>query len=231
MRIDCITTSVNYDDLLRIILPYALPHFDNIYVVTTDDDINTKKCCADFNVMCVQTAAWSYGDGVLNKGRALNEALRLVRSEWVCSLDADIILPPDFSGCLSNLDEETLYSAHRRMCYTKKGYLGWLENGRDMSRFRLHSVPVRETKAGQRSLWGNRNVHTNNSAGVLGYLQLWNRRRHRYQFSTDFNYVDAYDVEFALRWSDNKREWLGKEVLHLGLPKTNWQGRHTERWD
>jgi glycosyltransferase involved in cell wall biosynthesis len=230
MQIDCVITSVGYDDFLRIILPYTMPHFSNIYVVTTKEDQKTKECCGDFGIRCIQTAAWSYGSGVLNKGRALNVALKASKAQWVCSMDADIILPPDFTDCFGDLDEDVLYSAHRHMCGSKLRFMEWQDlSGWDISMFDIHKIPIRDHGDGL-IMWRNKNAGAN-AAGVYGYLQLWNQNTNRFQFPTKFKNFASCDVEFALNWANDKRRWLDKNVLHLGEPKTNWNGRRTKRWD
>jgi hypothetical protein len=231
MDIDCVITSINYDDYLRIIAPYAKKVFSRIVVVTSPEDEATANVCDEFEFRCIPTNAWTFGDGKMNKGRALNVGLDNVGTDWVCALDADIVFPPGFESCFREykLDPHTLYSAKRRMCPTKH-MLEEISKKWDIERLAKDTtVPVRMGQDGQLRLWGT--IPSSNRAGIAGYMQLWNRKYCSHQFPSHFKGIISYDVEFALKWETPKRMWLPKEVVHLGRTKVNWHGRKSNRWD
>jgi len=214
MQVDCIIPCVGYDDFLDITLPQTKQHFDSVLVVTTDADLYTRKCCRKYSVPCLCTDEW-YADGaVFNKGRALNEALGLLKGiDWICSLDADIILPSDFAARIRPLESGPLYSARRKMCYTTEQYNEYLQYD-NMSSFRTDGLDYRTGKL-----------------VILGYLQLWCLRVRSIRFPTWFPSAKTYDLEFCKNWAPDQRIYIpGMVVLHLGSPGINWNGRVSDQW-
>ena len=213
MQIDCIIPCVGYDDFLDLTLPFSKPHFDSTIVVTMDNDVATKKCCQKHGVLFLCTDEWYTEMSALNKGRALNEALHLLKcTDWVCSLDADIVLPNDFRGRLDGLDRSNLYSARRRMCLTVAEYHRFLADG-NMSRFTPAPLSGRTEPI------------------LLGYLQLWCQGLRPVVFPVNCPSAEYYDVAFCRNWNvDNRKNISDLSVLHLGDSGINWNGRVSERW-
>ena len=213
MQIDCIIPCVGYDDFLDLTLPSIKPHFDSILVVTMDSDAATKKCCLKYHTPFLCTDEWYSEMSVLNKGRALNEALGFLNHiDWICSLDADIVLPEDFRQRLSDLDPVCLYSARRKMCRTAAEYKRFLTD-RNMMRFQDAIASGRTEPI------------------LLGYLQLWCQRVRPVAFPISYPNAEYYDITFCRNWSvDNRRNIPDMHVLHLGEHGVNWNGRVSERW-
>lgn len=232
MKSDCVIACTGYDDFLAKTLKHNVGKFNKIIVVTKPNDIKTIECCEVHNIRCIQTQAWEYGGATLNKGRALNVGLDEVSSDWVCVIDADIIVPKAIRT--GNLDPRVLYSAKRRMCESFVDYADCELTGitsASIKKFPIDRVPVRRLEDGKLAVWGNPHCKTSNVAGILGYFQMWNRKRYRVKFPTNFGFAHSYDVRFALHWPEDLRKWLRMNVLHLGQTHLNWKGRITSRWD
>jgi len=212
---DCIIPCVNYDDFLDITLQFNRRHFDTIMVVSTDDDKDTRKCCYKHKVLCLCTDSW-FSDGArFNKGKALNAALALFReANWICSMDADIVLPDSFGYQTNVLDPANLYSAERRMCDTERGFDTFLAT-RDFERFKPY--------------YDSQMMMSDNY--LLGYLQIWCQGVQRVRFPEVYDNAAMYDLAFANNWEIENRLMIpGMAVLHLGDPKRNWDGRISDRW-
>lgn len=239
-NIDCLITCVGYDDFLSRTAPLNRVHFRRLIVITSPEDTRTISYCQEEGLECLQTDAWTQNGDTFNKGRALNEgltALRLDDPDWVCVLDADILLRYDFGivcgRMTSNLDPENLYSAKRRLCLHKYHWEQWLDQMTwDISEFTVEEIPIESPRGGgDKRLWGNRRITTDNPAGALGYLQLWSMQKYKAQYPTNYPTAHSYDIRFAMGWPEEKRLWLPTDVLHLGWRRLNWGGRVTNRWD
>ncbi len=128
MRIDAILQSFGYADMLSITLPLCKNFFDGIEVWTKIGDEQTKAVCAREGVVCIETDLFTKNGDKFNRGRAFNEAFRrLVKKyisisqnpQWVCVLDSDIVLPPNFRSTLDDMEKdgglnnECFYGARR----------------------------------------------------------------------------------------------------------------------
>lgn len=239
-NLDCLITCVGYDDFLKRTLPINRGHFRRLLVITSPGDDKTISYCQSQDIETVTTDSWTTNGSTFNKGRALNDGLAELQKsgpDWVCVLDADIMLMHDFGqvvgkGC-EKLDPANLYSAPRRLCLHKTNLENWLEKRTwDISQFTRETIPIESPNGGgDKRLWGNRRITTDNPAGALGYLQLWSMRQYKAQYPTHFPNAHSYDIRFAMGWPDEKRLWLPTDVLHLGWRKLNWAGRVTKRWD
>lgn len=222
---------VGYADFLRYTLPSNSRQLDYIIVLTDSHDQDTPEICLPHpNVQCIRTDVWTIPHrgkpATFNKGRGLNVGLdHLWRDHnvrgWVCALDADIILPNDIKSNLESTDESCLYSCQRRFCLDQSQF-----NATDWGQFHLDPPPQYSPKTG---MWGNPKIRTSNAAGLYGYMQMWSTVLNA-RFPTQFTAAHSYDVRFGMGWPDNRRKWLPQEVLHLGWPRTNWNGRVTEIW-
>ncbi len=78
--------------------------------------------------MPVYTDAFYRNGATFNKGLALSEGLNALKSicdpEWVCVMDADTFVPPDWRAQIKalNLDREYLYGARRVLLPTWADY-------------------------------------------------------------------------------------------------------------
>lgn len=124
-----ILTCVNYGDQLYKTLKINNTFFDKLFVLTTNDDIQTHETCKQYkNVEVLTTNCFFENQSKFNKSKALNVGLRHIKNTypnvWVCILDADVILP---SECLSldikTLDKDCIYSFQRNRGNSNVGKL------------------------------------------------------------------------------------------------------------
>ncbi len=138
MRLSYVTVCVNYLDLLRVSMHHnvSAAAFDDYVVVTSQNDIATINWAqSQPHVTPVYTDAFYRNGATFNKGLALAEGLNALRSictpEWVCAMDADTFVLPDWRaqivGTPENppkvqLDKEWLYGAERVLVPTWQEY-------------------------------------------------------------------------------------------------------------
>lgn len=115
MRINYLTTCVNYVDFLAISYYHNRTEFDDFIVVTDSKDKHTQEFCSKHEVRMVITDKFYENGAVFNKGLALNEGLKALENpEWVAIMDADTFVAPRFKESLpKNLDKEVFYGARR----------------------------------------------------------------------------------------------------------------------
>jgi hypothetical protein len=213
-----ITTCVNYDDYLSLTLSNNKQYFDSVVIITSSEDYATQKLAHKHELKLLVTDRFYEEGAAFNKGRAINEALRKLKNQWICHFDADIWL----TGPLPNLKEleaNTIYGYPRKMCPDKNSWLHYLDGG--------------TTKRWQQLSPSNfiLDNQTINQYLPLGYAQIFYNAEN---VSYPENSKDASesDVRFSLAFE--KQCCLPGHVIHLPSvgnyrEGANWRGRITPR--
>jgi hypothetical protein len=234
MKLEAVIVCVNYSDFLAHTLPSTRNQFDKLVVVTDFEDLETKRLCEYYNVMCIQTNAFYENGDTFNKGRGINEGLRhLDQNGWVLHLDADIYLPPQTRSILENLplDSSKIYGADRLMC---PSFDEWQE-------FQNSPKPIQDAwifvHLTQFPVGVRLCEYKTHHGGYepIGYFQLWNPLKSNvFTYPNKHGFADRTDVIHCKKWPRQKRELLPEiVVIHLesepgiGL---NWKGRTTEKF-
>ena len=233
MKIECVTTCVGYGDILAHTLPRNKDHFDSLLVITAPEDKQTQKVCDYYRVPYHATDCFNARWSQFCKGTAINEGLaKLDHDAWICHLDADIALPPNFYEALqhANLATHSIYGVDRVEC---KSYLDWM-------RFLDDPEPV---VAGNGYF-----IHTTHSpfpfgtrvkfdtAGgyiPIGFFQLWHADSGILKYPEGHSDAGREDSHFATLWPRDKRQLLPEiivyhlesEAAEMGV---NWKGRKTK---
>ena len=240
LRLEAVTVSVGFDDLLDITLTTNHPHLDTMVVVTSHEDRKTQQGAAKHGAICVTTDLFSKNGRKFNKGAAINAGMSHFQYHgWRLHLDSDITLPDNFRRILFNhthLERSCLYGADR-FDVIGKGQIEQLPElfGRfPQHRLRCLMDPTHDRNlvapAGAR-LIGNLDGYT-----PLGYFQLWHSSC---QKSYPYSLGDAAhdDVMFARLWPVSARRLLPSVAVYHLCPSTpqwgeNWDGnRKQERID
>jgi hypothetical protein len=234
MKLEAVIVCVNYSDFLAHTLPSTKNQFDRLVVVTDFEDLETKRLCEFYNVMCVQTDAFYENGDTFNKGKGINEGLKhLDLNGWVVHLDADIYLPPQTRTILENipLDSTKIYGADRLMC---PSFDEWQEFQNSPTPIQDAWIFVHLTKfpVGVR-ICEYKSHHVGYEP--IGYFQLWNPSSSGvFAYPNKHGFADRTDVLHCKKWPRQKRELLPEiVVIHLesepgiGL---NWKGRTTEKF-
>lgn len=199
-KLDVIIISVDYNDFLILTLQNNKKIFDNIHVVTSENDFLCQKICKSLNVDCIVTEIMYEDDAKFNKGKAINYAIDKIKPEgFILLLDADIIVKNKIE--LSNLKSETLYTSGR---YLIKDYekLKIYENEN-----RIQNFPYEHDEG-------------------IGFFQLFYNSGERYpEFSKDASWSDL-----VFRDGFKNKNKTENVVIHLGHTKKNWSGRITNRF-
>jgi hypothetical protein len=130
-KIEAVIICVNYSDFLHLNLFKNLKHFDNIIVVTHENDYDTLKTILEYSnsdrIKAITTDVFHQNGAKFNKGLAINIGFKELKyKDWVITLDSDIILPDNFRKQFLKFaqDIECSYSARR---YDIQSYNEWLQ--------------------------------------------------------------------------------------------------------
>lgn len=228
MHIAAVTVCVNYSDFLVHFLEQNLCHFDELVVVTTNEDKATQEVCRKWSVRWVASHEFNYKGDAFNKGAAINVGVaHLRRQEWVLHIDCDIILPGRFRDMLSRapLDPASIHGIDRFNC---TGWHDWIKH-RDKreAQFRYYFLVCPPAQPPMQL--GSRLLHNDWGWVPIGYFQLWhNSTNLRYPLNQGS--AEHTDVLFAAQWHRSKRVLLPEMFcIHLESEASpmgaNWNGR------
>lgn len=229
LRLEYVTTSVGFDDILDVTLRHNHAHFDTAIVVTSHDDKATQKVAAKYGALCVLTDLFSKNGRVFNKGAAINDGFgRFQYHGWRAHMDADIVVPDNFRRLLfnhSHLEKWALYGADRVDVL-----------GTDILD-RILRQPQHDwsyfIRQGYDCNISPRYVDLLRGYVPIGYFQLWHSSCQKdYPWSLGSAAHD--DVLFANQWPRHARHLLPTVMLWHLIPEPtrlgqNWEGRKTRR--
>lgn len=199
--------SVDYDDVLRLTLPYNRHHFEEVLIVTTPNSPDAKVA-REFGATVFETRSFYDDNAIFNKWKAFEEGLDAFgRHGVLCVMDADILWPKVIP--VETYERGFLYSPHRRL---------WLDVTEQFpSEAFWHLLPFFQDYefAGYSQIFHADDPHLPSPP--------WHEQ--------NWIHAGGADSFFQQLWPPfNKRrvEW---QVLHLGPPGRNWCGRATPRVD
>jgi hypothetical protein len=239
MRIEAVIVCVGYGDFLAASLPENLQLFDDLVVVTSPDDEETRAICRKHSVHHVLSQDHRR-DGPFNKARMIQRGFdQIGAQDWVLHLDADIVLPRKFRNYLdwAHLDERTIYGADRCNLISwdewrrLKQYAGaWDNHSHECGHWFHPKFQV-----------GSRWVSQIHGYVPIGFFQLFHGSSmtdhgyHLRHYPLQHGDAARTDVQFALQWDRRNRQNLSEViVLHLESEASglgaNWKGRTTPRF-
>jgi hypothetical protein len=231
-RLEAVTVSVGFDDLLDVTLGLNHGQVDTMIVVTSHDDKATQDVAKKHSAMCVQTDLFFKNGRTMNKGAAINAGFNFFQYRgWRMHLDADMILPGNFRRVLFNhthLAPDTIYGADRVDIV-----------GPDELKLYLATLMPQQAHGLIVKPWdgrpiGSRIVSTLQGYLPLGFFQLWHHAcQHPYPYSLGTAAHD--DIMFSALWPQSQRVHLATVILyHLTANEPawgqNWEGRQQPRF-
>jgi len=200
-KITGIIVCVDFSVFLKETLPFSKPLLDNLYIITADDDIKTKKLCEKTDTKYLSMPRTT---PIFLKGVYTNYAFDHIPHEgWFLITDADIVLPSKKEFNLSQIKEksECLYGTYCQYC---RDYEEWIDYRDNRTQY-------------------NWKIWEHNQSIGMGYLQIFhtnhfqNRNNCRYPDCTIVkirNKIKGCDYIFARRFKCRKQK-LPFNVLHL----------------
>lgn len=204
-----IIVSVDYADLLAITLPDNRQHFTDVMIVTTPTDHKTIAVATECECEVLQTDVFYANGARFNKFAAIEQAVATLKPrDWLCFLDADIMLPHYMLARQQIWRIGKIYSPLRRM---------WLDTT-------VKPPPVRE--------WANLPYgEPKNATRFAGYMQVFNVQdpvlKSRPWHRLDYDNASDGDTAFSRKWTNANKVRPAFDVLHLGQDTRNWCGRVT----
>lgn len=239
MRIEAVTVCVGYGDFLAATVRENHHLLDDLVVVTSPDDDETREVCRRYSLRHILSEDHRRG-GPFNKARLIQRGFNQIGSQdWVLHLDADIVLPRQFRALLemAHLDERAIYGADR--C-NLVGFPSWQRLKQDKGSWDNHSYES-YLRFDEQGSPGSRWCSKLHGYVPIGFFQLFHGSamiQHGYHVRHyPYHHGDAArtDVQFALQWDRRHRRLLPEViVLHLESEPSplgaNWRGRTTARF-
>jgi hypothetical protein len=228
-RLECVITCVDYADFLAYTLPTNRHLFDYTVVVTTPDDLATRKLCEFWEVHCVVTDAFR-SRGAFAKGAGINAGLEVLsKGGWLVHMDADIFLPPLSRQLIdaAALDPACLYGVDRMMVPDYASWAAFLALPKMQQECRAYIHPT-AFPMGVR-------IYSKDYGGYIpiGFFQMWHPGESGVRsYPDEHTSAGRGDMVFAARWPRSKRG-LVPELIAYHLESepadmgANWQGRRT----
>lgn len=240
MRIEAVTVSVGYGDLLAAVAPSNRPHFDRWVVVTAADDEETRAVCRQHSIECLLTEEFHReGGDSFCKARGINKGLDHLRGDgWLLHLDADICLPYDLDACLhdAHLQPECIHGCDR---LNVTGWDAWQTVKQQGLYSREQGWLAEKRRPGT---WvGGQPAGNGVGWSPIGFFQMWHGSHTLTWGFPKKRYPEAHgnaartDVQFALQWDRKHRTFIPELlVFHLESEASrmgaNWNGRTTKRF-
>ena len=223
MYLEALLVCVKYADYFTYFLDYNQKYFDDLLVVTMENDEQTIELCKKRDVRYTFTNRLG---PQFNKGKAINDGFaKLSLRDWILITDADMIFPDNFRKRLETekLNKDFLYGACRCNFRTFKewnNYLALDTAGRD-ALIADRNEQWREWKSRRKK--------------IVGYFQLFNIQsfgfdRNKVKYSEDSPTANVSDRYFYLLWEKKHRRMINSfDLIHFahrtGADGKNWRGR------
>ena len=206
--------SYNYYDTIQFVLPVNYLHFEKIYVITQEDDIETIELTKQFKNVEILFFDFKNNNKHFDKYGALNYAQQIAYEQfpdsWYLIFDSDIILPNNFIDILmkENLNPECIYGGIR------KNVLRTSEL--------LNKTQIINNDENNKIIHNNILYLKNTPPSILGCFQLYKKKVYNNNHFDDAGYGD-YSFGY-----NNFNLFCNLENLtyfHLGETGVNWQGK------
>jgi len=205
-----VCVSYNYFEELRAMLPCNYLHFDKIYLVTQEDDIQTVEFCKQFDNVVLLFYNFKTNGKDFDKYGAIKYAQEIMFKEhptsWYLNMDSDIVLPINFIKILESepLQEDCIYAINR---------INILKSS-ELADLRL---AIKTTYTHQP--FYTQICHSNTTPPcILGMFQLY--KKQCLQFDA---FADVNDGDYYFAWKNFQTFSLlsGIACMHLGPGQVN----------
>jgi len=239
LQIEAVSVCIGYADFLNETAFHNRKFFNRWVIVTSPEDKATLSVCHRHNLDSIVTEDYARNGGakhldkVFNKGRAIQRGFDAIGAkDWVLHLDADVVLPPEFSHALemAHLVENKIYGCDRQMVVGWDAWNAVKTSGYMQHGMHCYVLPYNKPWIGAR--WAS----PRNGYVPIGFFQLM----HGSNLVRDGIWGKPYpahhgdaarsDVQFGLQWDRRNRELIPELIVwHLESEhKTlgeNWYGR------
>lgn len=222
-HLTAITVCIDFSDFLSDALPENRGFFDRYILLTSPEDTATQELGEKYDCEVITTTL--HRDlGKFNKGAVINQGIASAHpANWLCLIDADIVLPTSFRTWLSELPKivrkphwvpHTLFGLHRLRCLGRENWLAYLQD----------TTVARS--------WPIEKLRKQNQCPV-GYLQLWDAESSPHVYPTDCPTASRSDLVFAKKFRHCYHTYHPR-AIHLETAKPSasydYEGRRSPRW-
>lgn len=229
-----IITCVNMSDFLSTSLKYNRSFFEEYYILTSTDDVETKKVCQKYDAKFIEYPYFFCENSKFNKSGGLFFAQKFVHryyeDNWVLLMDADIVLKRDFVEVIQNLGLKQPIFRSKETKFIK------LPSGHIIEKKPPHFDPepsvmysiYRYDISSNKELF--KEPSENKYPEILnhaGYFQLYfDKSKYYASFS-----VDASQCDMDFKEMFPNRIMIDSYIFHLGRKELHWEGRSCGLWE
>lgn len=206
-----ICVSYDYFDTLKFMLPVNYLHFEKIYLITQENDLQTIEFCKNFENVIILFHNFKNNNKKFDKYGALNYAQEIIYKQhpdsWYLIIDSDIILPNNIIDILENenLNNECIYGAFRININNTKELMHKVVNNENVNILQNNILYLKDKPP-----------------SMLGCFQLYKKKvfhRNNFDNASIGDYLFGYD-NFDLFC--NMKNLI---YFHLGKGFVNWYGK------
>lgn len=236
---NAIMVSVDYDDILRLSLPYNRQHFNRVLVVTSlKNHDSVLEICRPIDVEVFATDSFYKNGALFNKWFAMEEGLQqLGRSGWMCVMDADILWPKrlavwadDSKGKLyieNETREVSTYTTGQLITPLRRFTPNIPTTPPDESTWKQYPLTTYTVEWGGYSQIFHASdpvLHKCAMCGGAPSMHVMADHPHAW-YQTNWRHAGGGDSFFQARWANKNKIRPPWECLHLGPHGLNWHGR------
>ena len=202
--------SYQYMDTFQFTLPVNQGHFEKLYVLTQEDDVQTIEFCRAYPNVEVLLYNFKAHGKLFDKYGALNVGQQRMYADypdrWYLILDSDILLPNNLTDLLhrETLDDQCLYGAIRINVSKTSDLLD-----------KANSISKNKD-------WVYNNLLWNGKPSMMGCFQLYKKQNIYHRSANDCGYAD---YQFGYDHFKVFCTLEGIAYFHLGETGVNWGGK------
>ena len=206
--------SYQYFDTLQLMLPVNYLHFEKMYIITQEDDIQTVDFCKGFENVEVLFYNFHQNNKKFDKYGAMRYAQEKIYREypdsWYLNIDSDILLPNRFIELLlkENLHPDCIY--------------GGMRTNVNRTSELLDKPAILETKENKEYIWNDILLWKEKPPSLLGCFQLYKKKIYQ---PDHFNDAGFGDFLFCHENFDLFCNLENLVYFHLGAGGKNWCGK------
>lgn len=134
-KIEAIIVCKNYSDYLAITLPQNHKYFDNVFVISEENDIETKRVCDENGAIFIPYDGFNKNGAMFNFGGSRGQGLKhIIYNSYICYLDSDILIKEDFRDKLNDVTK--FYGSYRRFIPKIKDYQDLMKGNKKQEEFK-----------------------------------------------------------------------------------------------
>lgn len=227
-----VVTCVNMSDFLRVSLKYNRKFFKDYNVLTSPEDVETKRLC-EFNDVGLIEFPFFFKEGArFNKSGGIYWAQKIIhenyKHSWILLMDADIVLNNDFVDSIKKLElnKEEKVEPKPKPSYLKMNPSSALRRRQKKDSSIIYGIDRYDILKTDDLFKKDLSTKQKYNVKHAGYFQLYYDKSKYYSVFSEN--ASLCDMEFMSLFCYKKT--IDSHVFHLGEKELHWNGRNCSEW-